>query len=125
MTRRPQTTDRAALLASLEIRDVTSSTGEKGRALMFGDGDGFVISHGLDGSATVQLIHRGAAWGGEYQFPEHVMDEIAELVAGPKRMIGEESEPLQYCKACLAGRCKDCKGPDACQCDHIARVVTP
>lgn len=122
----PRQTDRAALLTNLEIREVKAADGTPGRLVVFGDGNGFIIAHGDDGSAVVQLVARGQPWGGEYQFPSHVMDEIAHVVAGPARWEEDASdEPLKYCSACLHGRCNDCKGEDVCQCDHVARVVTP
>jgi hypothetical protein len=116
---------RAALIDSLDIREVRAADGTVGRMLRFGDGSGFIIAHGDDGSASVTLLTRGAP-GAEYQFPSHVMDEIAHMVAGPTRWEEDaDDSPLQYCGACLTGNCADCKGDDACQCDHVARVVTP
>lgn len=116
---------RAAVLAGLEIREVRDVDGKIGRMVKFDNGDGFIIAHGPDGSAAVTLLSRGHP-GVEFQFPNHVMDELVQAVAGPTRWEEDATDaPLQYCRPCLDGRCRDCKGEDACQCDHVARVVTP
>lgn len=112
---------RAAVLGQLELREVKHSDGRQGILLGLGE-LGCVLVHHDDGGATCALISKGVTVR-EYNFPPDLMDRLVEWAAGPLRQAEDPADQLGYCGACLVGRCKDCKGADACQCDHTAKVV--
>jgi len=114
---------KAAVLGQLQIRRVNNLDGRAGELLDLGD-LGVVLVHHDDGGASCALVVKGATTR-EYTFPPELMDKLVEWAAGPLRTDEQIAESLGYCGACIAGRCKDCKGSDACECDHKARIVTP
>jgi len=113
---------RVGILAAVEIRPLKNADGRSGELLQLGDIARLVVVHNADGSAELAVVDANGRTKHEWHFKPEVMDVLVDWAAGPARLEDdEESDSLKFCSACFNGRCKDCKGADACECDHTAR----
>lgn len=112
---------RVGILAAVDIRPIRNADGRSGSLLQLGDVARLVAVHNPDGSAELAVVDANGNVKHEWHFKPEVADALIEWAAGPTRLESDAGDgSLQFCSACFNGRCGDCKGADACQCDHTA-----